>query len=227
MSGLKPNMILVDCGATAHIITDESKFVNFDEMFKPEQHYIELADGTKSNNVASKRGNVAVSIQDANGKYVQVLLKNALFIPSYPQDIFSVQAATEEGASVVFHPDSAELVVNGDTKFKIEKHGRLYYLNACRAKENTDSVKYTCDLQCWHEILGHCNYDHVVKLESVVNGMKVKRDGGKSLDCNVCTLGKLTQNRNRKPDARATVPFELVHTDLAGPIDPISKEGFR
>ena len=49
----------------------------------------------------------------------------------------------------------------------------------------------------------------------------------KPSDCNVCILGKLTQNRNRKPDARSTAPIELVHTDLAGPVDPAFKEGFR
>ena len=37
----------------------------------------------------------------------------------------------------------------------------------------------------------------------------------------------MTQIRNRNPDARATAPLELVHTDLAGPIDPVSREGFR
>jgi len=29
-------------------------------------------------------------------------------------------------------------------------------------------------------------------------------------DCDVCILGKLTQNRNRKPDARATAPLECL-----------------
>jgi len=37
----------------------------------------------------------------------------------------------------------------------------------------SDSVNYACNLSSWHEILGHCNYDDVLKLESVVDGMKV------------------------------------------------------
>lgn len=49
----------------------------------------------------------------------------------------------------------------------------------------------------------------------------------KPSDCNVCILGKLTQRRNRKPDASATILLELVDTDLAGPVDPASKEDFR
>ena len=33
--------------------------------------------------------------------------------------------------------------------------------------------------------------------------------------------------RNRQPDIRATKPFQSIHTDLAGPNDPVAKDGFR
>lgn len=45
--------------------------------------------------------------------------------------------------------------------------------------------------------------------------------------CEVCIQGKFVQIRNREPDARATEVFDLVHTDLAGPVDPISIDGHR
>ena len=80
----------------------------------------------------------------------------------------------------------------------------------------------------WHQILGHCNYDDIKKLEHVVDGMKVSyKISSKASDCSVCMLGNLTQNRNRKPDARVTAPLELLHTDLVGPVDPASKDGFK
>ena len=52
----KPNLLLVDCGATSHIITDKSKFTRFDSTLDPSKHYIELANGAKANNVALMRG---------------------------------------------------------------------------------------------------------------------------------------------------------------------------
>ena len=79
--------------------------------------------------MALKRGDVEITIMDTTGKCVYATLKNALYIPTYPQNIFSVQAATEIGASVSFNPDSAELVYRDGTKFNIEKHGRRYYLS--------------------------------------------------------------------------------------------------
>ena len=69
-----PSKLLVDCGATAHIITDQSKFSSFDQTFRPESHYIELADGTRSNNVALKRGNVNLPITDSTGRCVNASL---------------------------------------------------------------------------------------------------------------------------------------------------------
>ena len=41
------NNLMVDSGATAHIISGKEKFVNFEENFVPRKHLIELADGSK------------------------------------------------------------------------------------------------------------------------------------------------------------------------------------
>lgn len=59
------------------------------------------------------------------------------------------------------------------------------------------------DLKTWHEILGHCNFDDVQRLEGVVDGMKIEGSTNKRTTCEVCTRGKFTQTRNRKPDVRA------------------------
>ena len=59
---------------------------------------------------------------------MKAVLKDALFIPTYPEDIFSVRAATSNGAKVKFSQDRNELVYKDGTAF-IEEHERLYYLN--------------------------------------------------------------------------------------------------
>ena len=88
-------------------------------------------------------------IMDTSGKCVKACLKNALFVPTFPQNIFSVQAATERGASVHFKPDSAELAYTDGTKFNIEKHGKLYYFRTCDLDngQTDDSVNYASDLK--------------------------------------------------------------------------------
>ena len=96
-----------------------------------------LINGSHTNNIAKKRGTVVVDIQDEYGIIRKATLNNALYIPSYPQNIFSVQAATEKGAKVNFNADSGELVNKDGVKFPIQKHGRLYYL----CKTSTDNIR--------------------------------------------------------------------------------------
>ncbi|KAJ8043248.1 hypothetical protein HOLleu_10252 [Holothuria leucospilota] len=68
------NSLLVDCGATTHIINDESKFVKFDDSFNPENHFIELADGSRTNSVALGKGDAHVSLVDSSGNLQTAIL---------------------------------------------------------------------------------------------------------------------------------------------------------
>ncbi|XP_057700312.1 uncharacterized protein LOC130920843 [Corythoichthys intestinalis] len=97
--------LMVDTGATSHIITDVTKFKSFKETLKPENHSVELVDGTRCSGVALKRGDAECYLIDNRGQQRKATLRNALFIPSYPQDIFSVKAATSSGATVLFKED--------------------------------------------------------------------------------------------------------------------------
>ena len=207
--------LLIDCGATAHIINKESLFVDFYQDFDPSKHTIELADGSKQNNVIKGKGTAKLTIRDQSGLSREIFLENALFVPSFKQNILSVQAATSKGAFLNFDQNSAVFATKKGIKFDIEKTGRLYYLNSVSDRRTLDN---------WHRTMGHCNVKDLFSLQKVVKGMKIM-GAARSFDCDICTLGKMPEFRNRTPDSRAKVPFELVHTDLAGPIHPTSKEG--
>jgi transposase InsO family protein len=215
----KGENLLVDCGATAHIVSDKAKFTSFDKSFNAENHFIELADGSKTNGVVLGKGNACVKLYDVNGNSHNVVLENALYVPSFKQNIFSVQAAAENGASMLFTGNHSELQTHDGTIFDIKKHGRLYYLN-----NTIPSNVSTRTSEDWHRTFGHCNMRDVLNLENVVEGMTIKK---RDFDCSTCTLGKMPEFRNREADERASTVLELVHCDLAGPIDPVAKDGFR
>lgn len=99
---LKQKGLMVDTGATSHIVTDIAKFKVFDETFKPKQHVLELADGVRTTGTAQKRGAAEVYLRDNKGRKVKTTLTEALYVPTFPQDIFSVKAATRKGATVIF-----------------------------------------------------------------------------------------------------------------------------
>ena len=162
-------------------------------------------------------------MQDTDGKVHGIYLQNALFAPSYKQNIFSVQAATENGAKIDFSSKGASLTTKDGTKFDIRKNERLYFLNKCKA----ESVKQADnDIGTWHNNFGHCNLHDICKLPNIVNGMNITQETSEML-CETCTLGKMCEFRSRLPDEKAKMPLELVHCDLSGPIHPVNIDGFR
>ena len=166
------------------------------------------------------RGNAKVKLYDIKGNLHDVILNNALYIPSYDQNIFSVSAAIEKGACVNIEKEEKYFKAPNGTKFEIEQKGRLYYLNSISSSKNNAS-----SLMEWHRIMGHCNFQDLRKLKNVVDGMEIVDE--QQCECAICTQGKMCQTRSRKPDERAKAPLEFVHCDLAGPIDPVAKGGFR
>ena len=210
---------LVDSGCSSHIVTDDSSFIEIDESFKPHKHSVELADGRKCCNIAKKKGSVKVTLTDKSGISHECVLNDTLYIPSYPENLFSVKAATRAGCSVNFHPNYAELVTKDNNKFEINCRGSLYYL------QNVTLVNRVRDLKEWHDIMGHCNTKDIIKLEPLVDGMKIGKK--EEFVCEPCILGKQTQQMSKKPSTRATQPLEFVCSDVCGPIKPESRDGFK
>ena len=74
-------------GATTHIVHDLRNFTKFDTQFNPEKHFIELADGKRSNNVAQRRGDAEVEICDVKGKTHRTLFTFLLTSRIYSQSM--------------------------------------------------------------------------------------------------------------------------------------------
>ena len=91
------------------VFLDKDKFTNIDNSFNPANHTLQLADGTRTSGLVTGRGNAKCQLSNAEGVNKQVTLKNALLVPSFRQNIFSVNAATKQGASVIFTPTESML----------------------------------------------------------------------------------------------------------------------
>ena len=164
--------------------------MNFDENFNPKKHTIELADGSRTSDIVQGKGDACVMLRDSSGKLRKVTVKDALYVPTYEQNIFSVQSATQKGATVTFTPKCAKMKAPDGTVFDIENQGRLYYLNNVKGKNSVSRTAVE-----WHKILGHCNMKDILKLESVVDGMCISSK--EIQDCETCSLGKMIQYRSR------------------------------
>ena len=196
--------------------------IYFDNNFVHDKHFIELADGTRTNGVVQGKGRACVYLKDSKNDVHKVTLNDALFIPSYKQDILSVQAVTQKGVHETFGPEKAELTTPSGIVFGIKQEGKLYFLS--KIVSHSPSAE-TSTLREWHLILGHCNTKDVLSIEAVVEGMKIiEKD---NFVCEICVKNKMSQTRNRKKEKRATKPLERVYCDLAGPITPMARDGFE
>ena len=132
-----------------------------------------------------------------------------------------MRAATENGAVVIFEGNSATIISSGGLKFPVSMKEKLYYL--CKSDV---SSKQSSTLRNWHQLLGHCNSGDITKLVDCVSGMTLT--DRKSFDCESCSVSKMTSKASGPPrETRASHPFDLIFTDLAGPLDPVGIHGYR
>lgn len=228
--------LLVDSGATAHIVNQKDHFIRLND-FDRDRHFIELADGTRAN-LAEACGDAEIKCKDSLGIEHSVILCDALYVPKCPNNIFSVQKAAERGMNVTFQRGGSKLTTPDGVVFNIVQEGKLYYLNApsddsvaCNEMVENSTLHVnqgmSHDLLTWHRLMGHENFNDVRKLEKYVEGMHIT---SRNLDvnCDVCAEGKMVLSQNHSAAKnRATKRLHLVHSDLAGPVVPVGKHGFR
>ena len=138
-----------------------------DDEFDADKHVIELADGTRFAGVVKGKGVATMFLTSSDGVQHEIMLSDALYVPSYKQSIFSVRAAVKKGVSVNFCPYKCEMKVEGTT-FDIQERGKLYYVNSV-----VNSRQSRRSLNDWHRVLEHCNTRDITKLDGHVDGFKI------------------------------------------------------
>ena len=111
------------------------------------------------------------------------------------------------------------------TTFNLAKHGKLYYLPLAENIDKVNSVK-SMTLERFQQVMGHANVCDLLKLEHVVNGVKIT-DPNTKFFCEICTVGEQSRDViNKTPDKRGENVLELVHSDLCGSLTLVAKDGF-
>ena len=212
----------MDTGASAHIICNRSFMQKFDHDFKPGTVFIELADGVSRNDLVKGRGIARIPLIDSNGEKRDIILRNALYIPSFNRNIISLYEAVHDGMQFHFnHPGSEIMTTNQGYTFSIKTTGHLYSLQYIHC-----NALVTRTPENWHRIMGHCNMQDIKNLPSVVDNMKISGKPPQE-PCEICNTSKKRLTHNRTPDYRPSKPFEYVQVDLKGPLNEENDAGFN
>ena len=206
--------ILLDTGASIHIMCNDKYFSKFNQTFIPETNFLEMADGSKSNKLIKGRGTVKIPVTDIHGTNHYITFENCLYVPSFRKNIVSVNLAIKSNYKFEINDIGRELMRSPEGHlFKIKTKGHLYFLNQVIL-----SSVIALSLDQWHRYLGHPNHADILKLPEVTNNMKITKNKNIS-ECEICLKAKMIKNISKAPDSRGSRPFEKVHIDLNGPIN--------
>lgn len=211
---------IVDSGATAHMTFDKSRFQSLEITSRSG-----VSIGNDSKLEAHGSGSVDLDII-VNGEVRKCRLKNVVYVPQLRYQLLSVAAMCDAGYTVVFQKSSVSVKMNSKLIASGHRVRGLYYLST-REDRSSKQCALISDLSLWHARLAHVNFEGIKKMakDNVVNGLTV--DVGQASNiCNSCVIGKATRMSSPKQGgARCENVLDLVHSDVAGPIDVQSMGG--
>ena len=174
--------LIVDSGCTGYMIKDRELFIDMDTTMRGS---VGNADASKSS--VDGCGTVQLWVKDSTGKPRRIELKDAMFVPSYSNNLVSVKRLNDSGVKVEFG-DRPRMCAPDGTVFPITCRKNLFYLQTVSSPINGQAMKAET-LTRWHERLGHANKKDVAALTQQVEGMQILPGRGETV-CEPCSTQK-------------------------------------
>lgn len=217
---------LTDSGASRHITFRREWLINFREL--PEGDAVSLGNGKECR--VDGVGTVEIE-KYVRGEWRSSRIENVLYVPDMTKNLFSVRECVKKGLGVLFlgdlvHIENKNLVVGYGVAQGNEIY-RMAFKTKCTKNVNEANAAKT-DSRVWHERLDHVNGRAMRKLvkDNLISGVDCSESAENF--CGSCQEGKSHRKTFRKIRVRAeTVPGELIHTNVCGPMSVESPGGAR
>jgi transposase InsO family protein len=225
---------ILDTGATNHICNNKDKFI----LIEPYSQSDGIQTGAGITAIQGI-GTIQMNIVRSTGDVIKATFSNVLYAPGMFLSVLSHSKLRAKG--LYFHGRDEKLYTNDEEEiaFTPEIDGIPNFLEAedqisaarvlafasAFATNRPLVPQREVTLQELHQIYGHAGIDDLKKLVKATDGIKLT-DVNK-FDCTTCQLGKSTKQISRKPPQRATKPFQMIHMDVVGPIQPEGIDGER
>jgi transposase InsO family protein len=229
LAGLDHSSWVIDSGATNHMTPEREKFTEYRAYGKPTTISVGDAHKLEVHGV----GTTYIVLQDVASKRVyDVKLEHVLHVPNLAANLISVPSVTKTGKQVVFTKNKCVIKDGGKFEISIPKVNSLYV-----AQESVEctfaAVNSPNDYNLLHKRLGHLGHTSILKLiehqsvkglESFVPYLSELRKANPVSDCEACIMGSQARESFPSSDYVTRAPLELVHTDVCGPMDPMSHD---
>ncbi|KAI3451258.1 hypothetical protein Pfo_007923 [Paulownia fortunei] len=213
------NLWYLDTGCSNHMCGDKSAFSMLDESFRDD---VKFGDNSK----VSVMGKGQVIIQ-TNDNATQTI-SNVLFVPDLKTNLLSIDQLQEKGYEIY--------IKDGFCRIQDEKLGliaqvtmtanRMFPLYLNSINQTCFSAKLKDIAWVWHYRYGHLNCGGLRTLQQKNMVAGLPSFTSPSNICEECVVSK--QHRDPFPKGkaqRARKLLEIVHSDICGPINPVSNGG--
>lgn len=213
----------LDSGCSNHMSGDRVLFSQMDEDFK---HTVKLGNDKKMEVVG--KGNVKLILNN-----VAYTISGVYYIPELKNNLLSLGQLQEKeltiiiqkGACKIFHEERGLIAVSkmsSNRMFMLFDQTGETGQQRCLQAITEDAPKL------WHERYGHLSHTGMKMLQSKEMVRGLPSFDVQKFTCSDCLVGK--QSRNpipKKSSWRAKEVLELIHSDICGPITPVTTSGVR
>lgn len=214
-------MFYIDSGCTDHLVNDKNYFSSFKTLESPiniavakDGHYLQ-AVGIGNLNVLS----------NINNKQIKCNIQNVLYVPHLRKNLLSVKRLEMSNIKVVFENSQVKLYDKQNELIGIGHRNRLYEIAFKIVKTECLETCVNLEGKLWHDRLGHIGQTSLKRVmdSHMVNGITKINLSNIEL-CESCVKGKMSR-LTFGSRTKAKSVLEIVHSDVCGPISPISYAG--
>lgn len=203
--------------------------------------------GSTSDGISPGRGKIQLRLSLKDGSEGLILnFQNVYYLPKSPCNLVSLGLLNDSG---IYHDNENETLYEVKTRQTLAQAQRWknsYLLKPLNLSDGAVKILRVDDLTyqwptnilhiaassstvptliTWHKRLGHINFS---SLKAFLRRLEIPFvDDSKDYICDSCYRAKATKVYNREPQKRAQRPYQFVHTDMVGPINPVSFSGER
>lgn len=217
---------LIDSGCSTHMCNDRSLF---ERMRPTKANTILFASGTGS---ATMEGDINVKVTTDGGSFT-VQLHDVMYVPSLSRNLISAVRWAKEGVTCNIGVDGCTLKKGSSVigRVKATNHVLPVTVTLASGRNEAHAARvapngFISSMELWHYRTGHQHFEALKRASTMVEGMNCS--GSVNVDCEACMVGKMQALPHpHTAEHRATVPLELVHSDICGPLTVSSYDGFK
>jgi transposase InsO family protein len=173
-------------------------------------------------------------VNQAKNKFIE--FRNTLLVPNLSTTLISIPTLAHHGLNTLFDIKGGHIIQNQRILITAKYEHGLYRLPSSPQTSEFASAlvasaahqSTSIDINILHRRMGHASEDRLRRMVKHGQLDGIKTVTGKLQFCEPCILGKMKKLPFQPHAHRQTSsPFELIHTDLGGPISPQTPSGFK